>query len=118
MPSYLFMSPFFKCKDNKAYLLNKFNLNINNYYEDTYFIDIDEIKKKQIKINDITIGYKILYAEDDMNLLIKIDISNDLTDLEINKIVYIIELNILCINKIQNIDDETLKYYANKYIKI
>jgi hypothetical protein len=122
MNSYIFSSPFLKFKNNKVYLLNKYNLNNNNYDEDTYFINFNEIEKKKIKINNIDVEYNILLNEDNKNLLIKIDVSDNMEELEINKILYYIEKYISGCedfdNINQDIDSDILKKYDNKYIKI
>jgi hypothetical protein len=121
MYSCVFSSPFLKFKNNKVYLLNKYDLNINNYDEETYFINFNEIdKKKTFKINNIDIEYDILMNEDDKNLLIKIDVSEKLEKIELDKLLYSTEkyisgyedFNIMCN------DNNILKNYNNKYIKI
>jgi len=113
--------PYLKCKSDRAYLVNKNNMNNDNYYQDTYFVEI-EFNKRKIKINDIEIEYQILLCEDDKNLLIKFDILSDSNNLELNKIVYYIENNILEIDydhrNYKDLDDDILKNYSNKYIKI
>lgn len=51
MYSFVFSSQFLKFKNNKVYLLNKYDLNINNYDKENYFINFNEIdKKKYLKL--------------------------------------------------------------------
>lgn len=121
MYSYVFSSQFLKFKNNKVYLFNKYDLNINNYDKENYFINFNEIdKKKTFKVNNINVEYDILLNEDDKNLLIKIDISENIENTELCKLIYSTEryiseyqdFDVICEN------DDIFKNYSNKYIKI
>jgi len=120
MYSYVFSSQFLKFKNNKVYLLNKYDLNINNY-EENYFINFNQIDKiKKFKVNNINVEYDILLNEDDRNLLIKIDVSENLENIELYKLMYSTEKYISEYKDFDIIseNDDILKNYSNKYIKI
>ena len=121
MCSYVFSSDFLKYRDNKVYLLNKHDLELKEYYEETYFIDFNEINtKKNIKVGDTELEYEILFYENDKNLLIKFDILNNSNDEDINRLIYSIEQNISGYDVdtiFKNVDFDILKKYSN-YIKI
>ena len=123
MNSYVFSSPFLKYKNNNLYLLERCDLNLTNYDEETYFIDFNEINKsKKIKINDLNLEYDILLYENDKNLLIKFNIDKKIDDLELNKVLFFIEKNISGFDQInniyENINNDNFKNYINKYIQI
>ena len=123
MFSIVFSSSFLKFKNDKVYLLNKYNLNIDNYDEETYFIDFNEINNEDILyIDNMKYQYKILLNEDNKNLLVKLDIENNLDETEFKKIMYCVEQHISCYENINsiysNLEDDTLKQYSSKYIRI
>jgi hypothetical protein len=123
MFSYVFSSPFLKFKNDKLYFLNKYDLNMSIYEKENYFMNYDDIiTKKILKINNIDIEYDILLKENDKNLLIKIDIAENVDELELNTLIYCIEKYISGDEDIDNIckdiDIDILKLYSNKCIKI
>jgi len=121
MYSCVFASQFLKFKNNKVYLLNKYDLNINTYDKENYFINFNEIdKKKKFKINNINVEYDILLNEDDKNLLIKIDIDENIENIELYKLIYSTEKYISGYEDFDIIyeNDDILKNYSNKFINL
>jgi hypothetical protein len=124
MNSIVFSSPFLKFNNNKVYILNKYELNNKNYTEETYYMDFNDVNnKKTLTMNNKNFTYNILFNEDDKNLLIKIDFLDTLDsvdDIELIKIMHYTEDIISGCDNITdfNIDDDTLKNYFNKFIRI
>jgi hypothetical protein len=127
MNSIVFVSPFLKFKNNKVYILNKYEINNKNYEEETYYIDFDDVNNKDyLTMNNKKFTYSILYNEDDKNLLIKVDFLDTLDDIdhiddiELIKIMHYTEDIISgCDNIVDfHINDDNLKNYFNKFIRI
>jgi hypothetical protein len=121
MYSCVFSTQFLKFKNNKVYLLNEYDLAISNYDEENYFIDFNEIDKNKIfKINNINVEYNILLNENDENLLIRINISENLEDVELNNLLHCIEKYISGYKDFDVISENNdfLKNYTKKIIKI
>ena len=121
MFSIVFSSKFLRYKNNNVYILSENDIDNNNYDNETYFIDFNEINiNNVIKSNNYEYIFKIILKENDKNLLIRIDYLINTEYTELKKIMYCIEKRISGIHDfiIDNIEDDTLNKYDISYIKI
>jgi hypothetical protein len=122
MYSCVFASSFLKYKNNKIHILsNENDFNEVNYEDNTYFINLDDIKKTgSINYNDKIITYDLLSFDEDKNISVKINFMEDIGNEDMIKLMHLTDLYLTGIDDIDelSIDENIVKKYSNKYFRI
>jgi len=120
MNNCIFLSKFLKYKNNKIYLLSYEDLKTEDYINNTYYINYDDlVLSNKLIIDNKVINYSLKKHMN--NLIIYININESLNKNEIINLMYIIEQYISGVKNINNlydinISEKNLNYYNNFYI--
>jgi hypothetical protein len=123
---YILNSPFLKFKNNNVHLLSRYDLDNNNYQEETFFIDLDNIiPDDDLIVNNISIKYKIIMYEEDKNIVINVNLEEFYEPPFLYKVFHYVEKYITGDNYLYNddinniyIDPDLENIYSNKYLQI
>lgn len=122
MYSCVFTSSLLKYKNNKIHILsNENDFNEVNYEDNTYFIELDDIKKNgSIKYNDKIITYDLLSFDQDKNISIKMNFIEDFDNDNMIKLMHLTDLYLSGIDNIGefSVHENIVKKYSNKYFRI
>jgi hypothetical protein len=123
---YILNSPFLKFKNNNVHLLSRYDLDNNNYEEETFFIDLDNIiSDDDLIVNNVSIEYRIILFEEDKNIIININVKEFYEPSFLYKIFHYVEKYITGDNNLYNddinniyLDPDLENIYSNKYLQI
>ena len=118
----VFASCFLKYKNNKIYILsNETDFNEVNYEDNTYFINLDDLKKSGvIKYNDKMINYDLLSFDDDKNISIKMNFDDEVDNDSMIKLMHSTDLYLSGIDNYEEreLNENLVKKYSSKYFRI
>ena len=130
MSSCIFSSPFLKFKNDKIYLLSCNNdFQPLDYENEVYYIDYTDIKiQKSFDFLDHKINYDIVSHENDKNIVIRLNSDKEIKDdIDIIKIMYLIECHITHINMeninymndvYNNTSNDIINKYNSRFIRV
>lgn len=114
---YKFLSPNLKYNNGRIYFLNMNELNNDNYKDDNYYLDGNEISvENKIEIENINLKYEVIFSDFDDQIVIKIESENDIDENKIMKYLYFIHEKIkgLELSDFKDFDNEDK--YDNKFL--